>query len=68
MARASATWTDTVVANWQAGSLITVTPILEQILQNIEHVAQTHDHTAGTANDGERLRVKEGKDIWLLLR
>ena len=66
MAQASATWTNTVAANWNPGQLIKVTIFKEQVLQNVEHIAQTHNHDADTANAGSRLRVKEAKDIWLL--
>ena len=65
--RATATWTNTVVESWEPGDFVEVTNFLEQVLQNIEQGAQNHGHDADTANDGGRLRVKEGKDIWLLL-
>ncbi len=67
MAQAAAIWVDTVVADWEAGDLVPVTNWLQQVLQNIEHLSQSHGHDAGTSEDGGRLRVNEAKDIWLLL-
>lgn len=68
MARADATWTNTDDSLHEPADLVHITNWLEQALQNLEHVGQIHGHDADTANDGGRLRVKEGKDIWLLLR
>jgi hypothetical protein len=67
MARATATWTNTDDTDWEPGDLVRETNWLEQVLQNTEHIAQTHAHDADTANDGGRLRVREGKDIMMLL-
>src|SRR3990167_6051017 len=45
MGRAIASWTNTEITDWQAGDFAEVTKFLQQLLQNIEYLAQSHDHT-----------------------
>lgn len=45
MARATPSWTDTEATDWAAGDFVEVTKFLQQILQNLEYLAQSHDHT-----------------------
>ena len=52
MARATATWTNTELADWTAGSLVRETKFKQQVLQDIEHLAQIHNHDGGTADGG----------------
>lgn len=52
MARATATWTNTEVTDFEAGDFLRATKLLQQVLQNIEHLAQTHNHDGGTADGG----------------
>ncbi len=63
MARATATWTNTVVANWTAGSFVRETPLLQQVLQNMEYMAQSHNHT-GDPNGGV-LALADPKAVWM---
>ena len=52
MTRATATWTNTVVEDFPAGNFLRATKDLQQMLQNIEHLAQNHVHNGGTADGG----------------
>ena len=52
MTRATATWTNTVVEDFQAGNFLRATKLLQQMLQNLEHLAQVHNHDGGTADGG----------------
>ena len=62
MARATATWTNTVKADWQPGQLLKVTNFKQQVLQNTEHISQTHNHDAATAHAGGPPPPTDGKD------
>ncbi|MCK6564678.1 MAG: hypothetical protein L6Q80_08015 [Dehalococcoidia bacterium] len=62
MPRATATWTDTETADWTAGSRVREGKLLAQLLQNLEHLAQSHRHGGGTA-DGATLPVADPKAI-----
>lgn len=63
MARATATWTNTELTDWEAGDGVRETNVKEQLLQNLEHLAQTHDHS-GDAADGAILQTADAKSIW----
>ena len=65
MARAAAIWGNTVIADWQAGDLVPETKWLEQVLQSLEHVAQTHNHDVDTANSGGALVLDNSEEILL---
>ncbi len=65
MARATATWTNTVVADWEPGDFVEVTNWLQQVLQNSEHIAQTHDHDVDTSNSGGALALDNIEEIML---
>lgn len=67
MARFTATWNNTDDGHWESADLVRTDYFQDEVGENIEHIAQTHDHTPGASNDGGRLRVNEGKDIIILL-
>lgn len=63
MARASgAAWTNTEATDWEANDYFRTDKFLQQVLQNIEYMAQTHDHTGDP--DGATLTVADYKNIW----
>ncbi len=62
MARFTPAWTNTEATDWQAGDFIRETKLKEQIGQNIEWLAQNHDHS-GDAGDGGTLPVADPKYI-----
>jgi len=62
MARASATWTNTEATHWIAGQYIRLTRFLQQVLQNIEFLGQSHDHN-GDPGDGGTLAVADAKAV-----
>ena len=51
MARFTATWTNTEATDWEAGKLFRTDKFEEQVGQNLEWLAQSHNHD-GTANGG----------------
>lgn len=56
MARASATWTNTDADHFKAGltgSASILAYWLTDVLQNIEWIAQSHNHDGGTADGGQ---------------
>lgn len=63
MARFTATFTVTEATDWEAGDFIRVTDFKEQIGQNIEFLAQSHDHS-GDSGDGGTLATADPKAIW----
>lgn len=63
MARASATWTNTDTAHFEPADLIRTDYVLIEILQDIEHLAQTHNHDVLTANRGGALVLNESEEI-----
>lgn len=44
MARGTAIWTNTDVAHWESGDLIRTDYTLAEMIQDIEHLAQLHNH------------------------
>lgn len=62
MARFTPAWTNTEATDWQAGGFIRETKLKEQLGQNIEWLAQNHDHS-GDAGDGGTLPVADPKYI-----
>ena len=63
MARATAIWTSTDTAHFEPADLVRVDYLLEDVLQNIEHIAQTHNHDPLTANRGGALVNNEPEEI-----
>lgn len=63
MARFTATFTETEATDWQAGDGVRETAFKEQLGQNIEWLAQEHDHS-GDAGDGGTLPTADPKSIW----
>jgi len=49
MARATATWTNTDTGHFEAADLIRTNYLLEEVLQNIEHLGQLHNHGDASA-------------------
>ncbi len=62
MAEPTPVWTAVEVADWQAGDYFRELEFLE-VLQNIQHLAENHDHSGGTA-DGAVLATADPKSIW----
>jgi hypothetical protein len=62
MARATASWTNTEATDWTAGNFIRQTKLLQQVLQNLEYFAQTHNHTGDPA--GAVLAFADPKAVW----
>jgi hypothetical protein len=62
MARATASWTNTETSDWDAGDGVRATKLLQQVLQNIEHLAQSHNHTGDP--QGGALALADPKAIW----
>ena len=65
MARFSATFTITEATDWQAGDFLRTDLFAAQVGQNLEFLAQSHDHS-GDAGDGATLPVANPLYVWLL--
>lgn len=65
MARFSATFAVTEATDFEAGDFLRFDKFRDQIGQNIEWLAQSHDHS-GDAGDGGTLAVANPLYIWLL--
>lgn len=63
MARFTATWTNTETTDWEAGDFVRSDKVQAQLGQNIEFLAQSHDHN-GDAGDGGTMAVADPKAIW----
>ena len=63
MAQAAATFTATIAADWDPGTLIETDDLLVQVLQNAEHISQIHDHDPDTANMGGPLVIASVEEI-----
>lgn len=63
MARFSATFSVTEATDWEAGDYVRTDKFRDQVGQNIEFLAQSHDHS-GDAGDGGTLAVADPKAIW----
>lgn len=63
MARATATWTDTETTDWAVTQKVREGKFRLQVLQNLEHLAQTHAHDGGTAAGGT-MAVADPKAVW----
>lgn len=63
MARFAATFTITEQSDWDAGDFITHEDLRDQVLQNIEFFAQSHDHS-GDAGDGGTLALANPAAAW----
>ena len=68
MAQAAATWTNTDASKYEPGDLVETTHWLTNVLQNLEHIAQTHNHDLDTANMGAPLKYGEVKYHWAYRR
>lgn len=67
MARFSATWTNTTAGNWEAADTVTAANIQSDVGQNVEYIAQTHNHDGTTPGSGKKLALKDGVRImWIL--
>lgn len=65
MARFTATFTVTEATDWEAGDYLRYDKFRDQIGQNIEFLAQSHDHS-GDSGDGGTLPVADPKYIWFI--
>lgn len=63
MARFSATFTITETSDWDAGDFVRSDKFRDQIGQNIEFFAQSHDHSGG-AGDGGTLPLANPLAAW----
>jgi hypothetical protein len=63
MAKFTATWTDTEATDWEAGDFFRTDKFRDQFGQNVEFLAQSHDHS-GDAGDGATLPTADPKYIW----
>lgn len=52
MARATADWTNTEVAHFESADLVRTDYLLADVLQNIEHIAQLHNHGGDDVSTG----------------
>lgn len=67
MARFTATWTNTNDGDWAPADLVKTDKFRDQVGQNIEHIAQTHNHDPLTANRGGALVNSEAEEIMFRL-
>lgn len=65
MARFTATFTNTEALDWEAGDFVRFDKFRDQIGQNIEYLAQTHDHN-GNPGDGGLIQTSDPKFIWFI--
>lgn len=65
MARFSATFTITEATDWEAGDFVRYDKLRDQLGQNIEWLAQSHDHS-GDAGDGGTLAVANPLFVWFI--
>lgn len=65
MARFTAAWTNTEATDWEAGDFLRSDKFQAQVGQNVEWLAQSHDHN-GDAGDGGTLPVANPLYIWTL--
>lgn len=65
MARFSATFTVTEATDWEAGDFLRFDKFRDQIGQNVEWLAQSHDHS-GDAGDGATIPLANPAYVWLL--
>ena len=65
MARFTATFTITEATNWGAGSFLRFDKFRDEVGQNIEWLAQSHDHN-GDAGDGGTIAIANPMYVWLL--
>lgn len=63
MARFSPTWTNTEATDWIANSRVRETKFKQQFGQNLEWLAQSHNHDGG-AGDGGTLPTADPKAVW----
>lgn len=63
MARFAATFTITEATDFEAGDFLRFDKFRDQVGQNIEYLAQTHDHS-GDSGDGGTLATADPKAIW----
>lgn len=63
MARFAATFTVTEATNWEAGDFLRFDKFRDEVGQNIEFLAQSHDHS-GDSGDGGTLATADPKSIW----
>lgn len=66
MARFAATFTITEATDFEAGDFLRFDKFRDQVGQNIEFLAQTHDHS-GDSGDGGTLATADPKYIWFVM-
>ena len=64
MARFTASFTITELTDWEEGDFFEETNFRDQVGQNLEFFAQSHDHS-GDTGDGANLTDGNEKLIWL---
>jgi len=62
MPRATSVWTNTEIQDFEAGDFLRAAKLLEQVLQNIEHLGQSHTHN-GTNGGGGFLATADPKAV-----
>lgn len=65
MARFTATWTNTVKEDFEAGDYLRFDKFRDYIGQNVEFLGQSHNHDGGSG-DGGTLAVADPKYIWFI--
>lgn len=65
--RATASWTNTEIAHFEAADLIRTDYLLTDVLQNLEHIAQVHMHRPTISNDGRPLVLNEPEEMFFRL-
>jgi len=63
MARFTATFTMTEATNREQGDFLRTDKFRDEIGQNIEWLAQSHDHS-GDAGDGGTIAISDPKQVW----
>lgn len=63
MARFSATQHDTEETHWEAADLVRTDYFRDEVGENIEYIAQTHQHRRDTASDGAVLVLEHADEI-----
>ena len=64
MARFTSTFTITETTNWETGDYVRFNLLRDEVMQNIEFFAQSHDHS-GDAGDGAAIAPADPKLTWM---
>lgn len=56
-------WFTINTAHWLAGQYVRETRLLQQVLENLQYLAISHNHSGGTGNGGT-ITTADPKSIW----